>query len=407
ARDGTVVKVPANSLKPDSEAAHNPADYGARSHASQLFQVTALNMYLQTESFKYTDKNGKEVTVPPGGMRFEQHMPKAGDPKDTGERMIDTTTHPPKVVSKSVDITDNGIVNVNNRLTGETGTDVMIDHKEYVYGDEKGVSTVKSEAELNNKIAEAAKNGKLPIIIGVSTENEPWLHDSGAGAAGGSGGGHVITVTGYEAGPPAKVEIDNQWGERDDHFGKRSIAVHDLYLSMRPSDNKGQIADLQRDVDWDRAHNTIDTRKEFEILRLRHNLPAGDANKLSDADYKKLVGEQLEAAGKRWEEQKKNGTFNQAEHDNAMQKFQDMVSASPPNQRLEWTEKAYKSGVINNDQYDVGLASAIVASKARWREEDAKGTGNPAERRAFAADLKRQMQALPKEEQKKIMDMTK
>ncbi|MBX9722868.1 MAG: LysM peptidoglycan-binding domain-containing protein, partial [Candidatus Obscuribacterales bacterium] len=126
ARDGTVVHVPANSLHPDPEASHNPPEYGARSHASQVFQVTALNMYHQTDSFTYTDSHGRQHTVPPGGMRYEQHNPTPGRPNDHGERLIDTTTHPPTTVSRSADITEDGIVRVNNRLTGETGTDIMI-----------------------------------------------------------------------------------------------------------------------------------------------------------------------------------------------------------------------------------------------------------------------------------------
>jgi LysM repeat protein len=404
AQDGTVVNVPPGSLGRDSEAQGNPPGYGDRSHASQIFQVTAVNLHHATTPFQYTDSAGVVHNVPAGGMRYEQ-VPNPVPP-DTGERLYDTTTTPPTLVKNEPDLTDDGIVRVNNRLTGDTGTSVMIDHSEYVYGNASGVDTVSSEQQLNDKIAQAARDGNLPIIIGVHTGNEPLLHDSGGGEAGGSGGGHVITVTGYEAGPPARVQIDNQWGERVDYQGNRSMSVHDLYLTMRPPDNAGQIADLQRDVDWDRTHGTIDTRKEFELLRLRHDLPAGNPNRLSDADYDRLMREQITAAGDRWEQQRADGTFNEAEHDNAMQKLRDVERAQPPDRRLGWIEHMHSEGLLTDEQYDRELTRSILSAKDQWAQEDANTppTGNAAERQRARVALERILNAIPEDRRQAILD---
>lgn len=410
ARDGTTVTVPPGSIAPDGEGAGNPPGYGDRSHASQIFQVTSVNLYYQTHSYQYTDAAGVVHNVPPGGMRYEQVDTTGNNPPDTGERLIDTTQPPPNnVIQQQPDLPDNGIVDVNNRLTGDTGPGVMIDHSEYVAGDAKGVTTVKSEQELNDAIAKAAREGRLPIIIGVHTGNEPLLHDSGGGAAGGSGGGHVITVTGYEAGPPARINVDNQWGEGVDYQGNKTMSVHDLYLTMRPPDNAGQIADLQRDVDWDRAHGTIDTRKEFELLRLRHNLPAGDANRLSDADFDRMMREQMTAAADRWEQQKADGTFNQAEHDNAMQKLTDMVAAQRPDRRLEWFEHMHNEGMISDERYDRALSWSIRRSRDQWAAEDAATppTGNAAERQRARDTLERLLNALPEDRRQEVMDRSR
>ncbi len=407
ARDGTVVQVGAESLPPDPEAAVNPPHYGARSHASQLFQVTALNMYHQTEAFTYTDKQGVQHNVPPGAMRYEQRKPVPGRADDTGERLVDTTTRPPKVVDKSADIKDDAIVRVNNRLTGEVANDILLCHKDDVYGDASKVGTVGSQEELSDKIARAKAEKKLPLIIRVNTDNEPWLHDSGAGAAGGSGGAHVVTVTDYEPGPPARVQVDNQWGERDDHQGDKAISIHDLYGSMRPAGNRDQIALLQKDVDWDRAHNTIDTRKEFEILRLRHELPATDPQHLNDADFDRLMKEQIKEAGKRWNEQRANRTFNEDEFKNGRRKLGDMVRSQPPDRRISWLGEIRKDGIINDVEYDRSLARAMHDAREKWKAEDKERNGNADERRRAREEMQKQLDALPPERKEAIIKNSK
>lgn len=406
-RDGqTTVTMPPGSFSRDSEAQGHPPGYGDRSYASQIFQVTAINLHHQTTPYSYTDAAGVQHNVPAGGMRYEQ-IPNP-TPPDTGERLYDTTTNPRTLVKNEPDITDDGIVRVNNRLTGDTGNGVMIDHSEYVYGNASGVTTVSSEKDLNDRIREAAeaKPPKLPLIIGVHTGNEPFLHDSGGGAAGGSGGGHVITVTGYEAGPPARVHVDNQWGEGVDYQGNRSMSVHDLYLTMRPPDNANQIRDLQRDVDWDRAHNTIDTRKEFELLRLRHNLPATDSNRLSDAEFGRQMREQIDAAALRWDQQRRDGTFNQAEHDNAMQKLNDMITNKPAEQGLLMVERMHKNHLITDQEYDQDLSRVIRDTRARYAAENATNppSGNAAERQRARAELQRLLNELPDDRRQAVLN---
>jgi LysM repeat protein len=406
-RDGqTTVAVPPGSIGKDTEAQGNPPAYGDRSYASQLFQVTALNLHYQTSPYTWTDTNNVQHNVPAGGMRYEQIQNPT--PPDTGERLYDTTTNPPTLVSQQPDITDDGIVRVNNRLTGDTGNGAMIDHSEYVYGDRRGVDTVNNEQELNDKIRAAAEAHppRLPLIIGVHTGNEPFLHDSGGGTAGGSGGGHVVTVTGYEAGPPARVHVDNQWGEGVDYQGGRTMSVHDLYMSMRPPDNAHQIADLQRDVDWDRAHNTVDTRKEFELLRLRHNLPATDPNRLSDADYDRGMREQIDAAAHRWEQQCSNGTFNQAEHDNAMQKLNDMTPNKPANLGIGWIERMHQDHLLTDREYDQALSREIRLTRARFAQENGTTppSGNAAERQASRTIMLRLLNELPPDRRQQVMD---
>lgn len=404
ARDGTVVTVPPGSLKQDSEAQGNPPAYGDRSYASQVFQVTAVNLHHATTPYTYTDSAGTVHNVPAGGMRYEQ-IPNPVPP-DTGERLYDTTTNPATLVKRSPDLTDDGIVRVNNLITGDTGTGAMIDHAKWVYGDKNGVTTVNNEQEFNEQLAKAQAEGRMPIIIHVHTGNEPFLHDSGGGAAGGSGGDHVVTVTGYEAGPPPKVHVDNQWGEKVDYEGKNSMSVHDLYGAMRGPNHPDTIADLKKDVTWDREHGTIDTRKEFELLRLQHDLKSGNPNHINDADFDRMMKEQMTAAADRWKQQKADGTLNEAEQKNGMEKLMDMVHAQPPDRQLGWIEHMHKQGLLTDAQYDREITKSIISSRDQWAAEDANtpSTGNPAERRRARAALQDMLNKLPEDRRQAIMD---
>jgi hypothetical protein len=98
-------------------------------------------------------------------------------------------------------------------ITGKYESGIAIAHDSAVTDKSDGVKRISSEKELNAALAQAKKNGKMPLIVAIDTSVEPFWTDSGAGRAGGSGGGHVVTITDYSPGPPAKVTIDNQWGK--------------------------------------------------------------------------------------------------------------------------------------------------------------------------------------------------
>ena len=128
------------------------------------------------------------------------------------------------------------------------------------------------------KLAELKEGKKLPIIIQVHTGMEPFLKDSGGGAAGGSGGWHVVTITGFE--PPNKVAIDNQWGEAKDHTGANMVNTHDLYLCTLDTEKTAQKTHEQ--VAWNKAHHQVDTNKSLDDLRFQHA-----TGQLDNEDYVK------------------------------------------------------------------------------------------------------------------------
>jgi len=84
------VEIDPNSLKPDNEGRLNPPKDGSRSHASQVFEVAAVNISWALENARQS---------PPGQIRYEQHKPVPGlNPPDTGERLMDYSKKPPQEV---------------------------------------------------------------------------------------------------------------------------------------------------------------------------------------------------------------------------------------------------------------------------------------------------------------------
>lgn len=283
--DGRVVQIPANSMAPDSQAIHHPSPDNERSHASQIFQLAAVNdMY---------DRRNRS-TIPAGQIRYEQDLPTG--PTDTGERLWNYGTNPRTAVTDTAganvtppDVPTSELETISNSITGKNEKDfVLINGK---YGDNNTVK-FKDADELGEKLEQMKKDGKLPAIIWVDAQNEPFFTDSGAGTNGGSGGPHVVTITDYD--PDTKqVQIDNQWDQADDH----AVSLHDLYTATRPASDDATVKQYEKDVAWDSFFGTEDGFKELEMLRLQRN-----SSKLTDAEYDAKIIETVKAQEKRWKE---------------------------------------------------------------------------------------------------------
>jgi hypothetical protein len=410
APDGTKVKVDPTAA--DGEAKENPPADGNRSHASQIYQVTAVNLYYQKQPYTYTDAAGNPKTVPAGQIEYQQvpDQPGAIPPVVGGERLIDKSTTPPTTIMSdwaagtpkdNPDLADRAMVDIPNIISG-TNDAVMIEHEKAVYGDKTGVDTFKSEEEMKDYIKKAKEDGKMPIIVGVHTGQEPFLHDSGGGAAGGSGGWHVVTITDYDE-ATGKVKIDNQWGSSADHQGDNGVHVHDLYrASRKPSETETEeapwykpweddkevnvtIRDLQKDVDYNRENDKVDGQKELELLRLK-NKHGG----MSDADYDAELKKTIDESAARWEEQKADGTFDQAEYDNAQAKLKDMVTAMPPERKVDFIKQMHDKGMTTDADYKEQLSE-----NTRKFFDD---THTDAENDAYMTKLKGMTDALPEAE---------
>ncbi len=367
----------------DGEAKGNPPNDGDRSHASQIFQVTAVNLYYQTQPFTYTDAAGNKRTVPAGQLEYKQSVEQPGTipPVASSEELWDNSTTPPTHIRdwknnkpiESPELADRAMVDVPNMITNTSDT-IMIEHSREVYGDKTGVKTFETQKEMEDYIKQAKADHKLPIVLGVHTGQEPFLHDSGNGSAGGSGGGHVVTITDYDE-STGRVKIDNQWGSSADHLSDKGVHISDLYRASRnPARTEvteeapwykpwqadkvenSTVLELQKVVDWDRAHNTVDTQKELELLRLKHKYDG-----MGDAEYQTELKKTLDSAHTRWEQQKADGTFDQNEYNNARTKLNDMVAVMPHDQRIEAYKDMKDIGMIDQKEYVNFIAEETMA----------------------------------------------
>lgn len=305
----------------------NPVKFdGARSHASEIFQVTGVNLHLNIENNK---------TDPPGQLRYEQHDPVPGV-RGGGEKLMDYSTTPPTEKGTSPGVTVGNLHNLRDvykQITGVEERENILGHENFVTDTSDAVKRISSEEELTAYLTQAKADGKFPVTVAVETTNEPFWSDSGGGVAGGSGGGHVLNITDFEPGPPGKVAIDNSWGTDDDHDASDPVSVHDLYIAMqRPRDS---VDIIREDVRASREGGSPDHWREFELLRVERNLGETD-----NEQYAEKLKESMATAKGDWDAGK-----SLEGKDRALEKLGELIRSLPAAQRTELTEYRASLGI--------------------------------------------------------------
>ncbi|CAN5521502.1 hypothetical protein BH11CYA1_BH11CYA1_03350 [soil metagenome] len=384
ASDGRRVHV--NPGAHDEARNRNTTD-GDRSHASEIFQVTAVNLHIDQENRK---------TNPHGQLRYEQHPTTPGS-GDTGERIIDYATKPPTVKDNHPQIYDENLGNLRDTysaITGKPEKGVVITHDGPNIDKSDGVTRVKSEQELNDALAQAKKDGKLPLIVTVDTSMEPFWTDSGSGAAGGSGGGHVVTITDYSPGPPAKVTVDNQWGSANDHDATKPISVHELYGAIK--DKGHAVSELEKDVKAAKDAGQPDNYKELELARLKFQ----DAQ-LSKEDYEKEVTRLSKEAAK---------MPDGPEKERVSGKLKDTMNSLEPAAAMRVLREQHKDGLLNDVAYKAAVQHQVDIMIGLRDESKRLGVWNKVGKLIYdqgVAELMETIKGFTAEEIKAIRDSLK
>jgi hypothetical protein len=321
--DGVTVEI---DPTPHGQSKNDVKYDGARSHASEIFQVTGVNLHLTIENNK---------TTPPGQLRYEQHDPVPGV-RGGGEKVMDYSTTPPTEVRTSPGVTVGNLHNLRDvykQITGVEELENILGHENFVTDTSDAVKRISSEEELTAYLTQAKADGKFPVTVAVETTNEPFWSDSGGGAAGGSGGGHVVNITDFEPGPPGKVAIDNSWGTDDDHDASDPVSVHDLYIAMqRPRDS---VDIIREDVRAGREGGSPDHWREFELHRVERNLRV-----TTDEQYAERLKETMSTAKADWDAGK-----SLEGKDRALEKLGELIRSLPAAQRTELTEYRASLGI--------------------------------------------------------------
>ncbi len=215
AYDGARVDI---DRKPHGESLQPDGDK-IRSHASEIFQVTAANLF-------WTDK----------GKQYSQINPRADggykDPKlnesDNGERLVDKKTGRPVDGGEEhfPSVPDDGYAKIVSRITGKFETNVAIQRTEALDGPSPSVLQPKTPQHFEQILSQLKKQGKLPIMAGVNTNYEPFLGDgalsgTAANAVTSEEGPHQVLIRDFipaKDGRPARILIDNTWSRNVDRL---------------------------------------------------------------------------------------------------------------------------------------------------------------------------------------------
>lgn len=192
---GTTIKFDVSNLKMQ--------DYSGRDIGSRVFQTAALNVLrYPKQAFRNTvDGAGKWIVYD----KLEAMGIEVETVKDGGALS---------------GLYGAEIARVNSELTGES----------------KALIDVTS---ANDFVALFRKNSG-PVTIMVDADTYPF---SAMGAFSNDFGGHVVTVTGIEDGPPVRVLVQNQWGLGSDHSSATTaVELEDVFNNMsRFGDGKAKV----------------------------------------------------------------------------------------------------------------------------------------------------------------------
>jgi hypothetical protein len=177
---------------------HKKAEKGStaqRSFASQIFETTAVNLYLLKNE--------------PGKTYYETD--KLDNADDTGER-----TRSGKHVESGAPgnfAAPGNFIEIQRLITNEKGT-VLSNNDRGVKSDAGRVTHIDSVQDLEQQLLEAKQHHRFPITLEVNVAKEPFHSESG------KSGSHVVTIRGYDDSDPKnpKVFVDNQWSSRKDHL---------------------------------------------------------------------------------------------------------------------------------------------------------------------------------------------
>jgi hypothetical protein len=229
---GEKIKIDKSNLAPDNEAVSGGS--GARSYASQLFQITAANIYWQRQK-----QDPRGIQCGQGAIHYIQKRPELVIPNDTGERLQifwqDDTVE--TVVSDSgrpicepcVSIAQ--VQEIGTLIAQGPGKQLG---KQFVLADRKFDRSrkyigVKSMEDLRKQLIECQQTNRMPLVAAVdishglfeAPSNTTQIHDF-------KPQWHAVCITTYDA-QHDTVSVDNFWGAESDRIGANSIALPELY----------------------------------------------------------------------------------------------------------------------------------------------------------------------------------
>lgn len=363
---GYSVDVPDCFLAPDSEAKHYAEHGQARSFASQVFQGAVINFAYQSgaQSYLYgTDKMGGDPTK----LRYIQSTQTL---LSTGEILVDDSLGYAVAGEPGLSVRD--IQRLNKLMLRELDDDSFLLLASVF--EENSVRRIESEEDLNDALASAAARGKLPVIVGINSYNEPFWGDSSYGAAGGAGSWHAVTVRSYAPGDPPMVEVDNQWGEKADKLGDAGISVRSLFLAMHNPGDARLLQEMTGDADALAALGQLDVPQRLDILRLRRCIPENTTGHLSDEELISAITAEIEKCRRRFaseasDESQSSQTPEAALKERIARQIEALSFFVPLDRKIDMLKRANEAGLLSDISYELSLADYTEEVRAQLATE--------------------------------------
>jgi hypothetical protein len=250
----------ADSREPHGQALTNPPKNGERSYASQLFQVTGINLHYQMLA----------KSDPNGFFQYEQHDDKyvpPGSPSryaaPKGEILLAYPNHgKAQVVDWSPAFSADQMTEVMNDITGKSENGFILEHKSGVTS--KTTTLIDSPAKLDKTLSQMKDDGQLPAVLLVADSDVLFSNYGSAGA-------HVVSVTDYDKATKT-VSVANEAGSEDNYTGDKSLRMTDVYHSMVGSadgapERKARLAHDLQARNEERGSSKPDTAVEWDYAR--------------------------------------------------------------------------------------------------------------------------------------------
>lgn len=222
------ITVATSPVPKTSAAGVFPAGDGQRSHASEIFQVAAVNVHYAGKREPYIYDAFKEARG------------------ESGEMLMDMTFLPPKEFINNPGLNTAEMAGIYRSLTGH---DVAIIEDR----------DVPSPEHLKARLAELKYQGKLPAIVLVNPDHILFENPLRPAHEYSNSAPHVVTIT--DVAPDGKFVLDNQWKKADDKL----VEPEQFYMAML-TDAQIWIKRVSDEVDAARAGGAVNVDKELELL---------------------------------------------------------------------------------------------------------------------------------------------
>lgn len=220
--DGSSVSIDPVSLHPDPEARLFPLQEDRRSYASQLFQVTAVNIRYRNEQCFY-----------------RQNPTTSRERGITGDELVDRTTGQ-TTPGAGGGVTLHQLSEVNRLIAGPKNDVSFL--SALSQKSPPDIEHVASEGELHATLERLKSQKAFPVIIDINDHVEPFGTDwrvRHPGRKQDGAGWHIVSITDYDP-TNRTASVDNQWGNKYDH---PHLKLHSLYGAMS-NEGKGMSPDI-------------------------------------------------------------------------------------------------------------------------------------------------------------------